>query len=152
MSACDLKANLTKKPMTFWVSQERPHGHRYFFGAFTLKRLICQSFSAFSASSLKNVSAVSCSHSLSESVLFFSLSFLGLICSEHYCHLLGICSEACCFSAFSTLLHNDILYYKHKMLILSSVFDDFFIFFFYIYHILIKICQKTLKIHKLFFI
>ena len=123
-----------------------------FLGFFSHKRLISQSFSAFSASSLKNVSAVSSSHSLSKAVLFFSLSFLRLICSEHYCHLLGICSEACCFSAFSTLLHNDILYYKHKMLILSSVFDDFFIFFFYIYHILIKICQKTLKIHKLFFI
>ena len=60
-----------------------------FLGRKSSKRLISQSFSAFSASSLKNVSAVSCSHSLSESVLFFSLSFLRLICSEHYCHLLG---------------------------------------------------------------
>ena len=104
-----------------------------FSGREPSKRLISQSFSAFSASSLKNVSAVSRSHSLSETVLFFSLSFLRLICSEHYCHLLGICSEACCFSAFSTLLHNDILYYKHKRTILSSLFNDFFDIFFYIY-------------------
>jgi hypothetical protein len=66
-------------------------------------------------------------------VLFFSLSFFRLICSEHYCHLLGICSEACCFSAFFTLLHNDIIYYKHKRAILSSLFRDFFDFFLYIY-------------------
>ena len=105
-------------------------GHRYIFGAFKslLKRLICQSFSAFCASSLKNVSAVSSSHSFSEAVLFFSLSFFRLICSEHYCHLLGICSEACCFSAFFTLLHNDIIYYKHKKAILSSVLSNFFDF------------------------
>jgi hypothetical protein len=108
---------------------DKPLGHRYIFGELlSLKRLISQSFSAFSASSLKNVSAVSSSHSLSETVLFFSLSFLRLICSEHYCHLLGICSEACCFSAVFTLLHNDILYYKHKKAILSSVLLNFFNF------------------------
>ena len=61
-----------------------------FLGLFALKRLISQSFSAFSASSLKNVSAVSSSHSLSEAVLFFSLSLFRLICSEHYCHLLEL--------------------------------------------------------------
>lgn len=59
-----------------------------FSGLFALKRLISQSFSAFCASSFKNVSAVSGSHSFSETVLFFSLSFFRLICSEHYCHLL----------------------------------------------------------------
>ena len=100
----------------------------HFWGLVSLKRLISQSFSAFCASSLKNVSAVSSSHSLSETVLFFSLSFLRLICSEHYCHLLEICSEACCFSAVFTLLHNDILYYKHKKAILSSVLLNFFDF------------------------
>ena len=116
----------TKKPMTLG---DKPLGHRYIFGELlSLKRLISQSFSAFCASSLKNVSAVSSSHSLSETVLFFSLSFLRLICSEHYCHLLDLCSEACCFSAFFTLLHNDIIYYKHKMPFLSSPFDDFFDF------------------------
>ena len=75
----------------FGVAVATTLGHRYIFGAFRslLKRLICQSFSAFCASSLKNVSAVSSSHSLSKAVLFFSLSFLRLICSEHYCHLLG---------------------------------------------------------------
>ena len=110
---------MTQGSLTTWSSV-------HFRGLFAHKRLISQSFSAFSASSLKNVSAVSSSHSFSKAVLFFSLSFLRLICSEHYCHLLEICSEACCFSAFSTLLHNDIIYYKHKKAILSRVFDDFF--------------------------
>ena len=121
------KAFFTKKPMTLGVARLRPHlvigtfwGLDYYSSS--LKRLISQSFSAFSASSLKNVSAVSGSHSFSKAVLFFSLSFLRLICSEHYCHLLGICSEACCFSAFFTLLHNDIIYYKHKRGNLSSLF------------------------------
>ena len=117
-----------KKTDDAWERTTRSSVH---FEALRLQRLISQSFSAFSASSFKNVSAVSGSHSLSEAVLFFSLSFLRLICSEHYCHLLGICSEACCFSAFFTLLHNDIIYYKHKSVILSSLFWIFLMFFFY---------------------
>ena len=117
-----------KKTDDAWERTTRSSVH---FEALRLQRLISQSFSAFSASSLKNVSAVSGSHSLSEAVLFFSLSFLRLICSEHYCHLLGICSEACCFSADFTLLHNDILYYNHKRAILSSVLLNFFDIFFY---------------------
>ena len=46
-------------------------------------RLIGQSFSALSASSLQNVSAIGSSHSLSEAVLFFSLTLFRLIGSEH---------------------------------------------------------------------
>ena len=46
-------------------------------------RLIGQSFSAFCASSLEDVSAVSSRHSLSEAVLLFSLTLFGLIGSEH---------------------------------------------------------------------
>ena len=45
--------------------------------------LVSQSFSAFSASSLQYVSAVSSSHSLSEAVFLFSLTLFGLIGSEH---------------------------------------------------------------------
>ena len=45
---------------------------------------IGQSLSALSASSLKNVSAVSGSHSLSEAVLLLSLSLLRLVSSEHF--------------------------------------------------------------------
>ena len=76
--------------MTLGVASLRPHlVIGTFLGFLTHKRLISQSFSAFCASSLKNVSAVSSSHSFSEAVLFFSLSFFRLICSEHYCHLLG---------------------------------------------------------------
>ena len=42
-----------------------------------------ESCSSLLASSLEHFSAVCGSHSLSESVYFASLSFLGLICSEH---------------------------------------------------------------------
>ena len=59
-------------------------GHRRFYEqAYRLLRSIGQSFSALSASSLEYVSAVSSSHSLSEAVLFFSLTLFGLIGSEH---------------------------------------------------------------------
>ena len=52
------------------------------------KKLIRKSLSAFGASSLEYVSAVGCSHSLSETVFFLSLSLLRLIGSEHVLHLL----------------------------------------------------------------
>ena len=51
-------------------------------------QLIGKAFSAFRASSLEYISAVSSCHSLSEAVLLLSLSFLGLVCSEHFLHLL----------------------------------------------------------------
>ena len=53
-------------------------------------QLIRKTLSAFCASSLEYVSAVSSSHSLSEAVLLLSLSLLGLVCSEHFLHLLDI--------------------------------------------------------------
>ena len=43
--------------------------------------------SALLASSLENLTAVSRAHSLSEAVFLASLSFLRLVCSEHYPHL-----------------------------------------------------------------
>ena len=51
-------------------------------------QLIGELSSTLGASSLKNLSAVSSCHSLSETVLFFSLSLLGLVCSLHDSHLL----------------------------------------------------------------
>ena len=90
---------------------------------------IGQSLSAFSASSLENVSAVCSSHSLSEAMLLLSLTFLGLVSSEHYLHLLQTLSEACCFTATFTLLHNDDLYYTRTSGGLSSVFQNFSSFF-----------------------
>lgn len=62
-------------------------GHRRFLCS-AYKRLIGQLFSALRASSLEDVSAVGSSHSLSEAVLFFSLTLFGLIGSEHDLHLL----------------------------------------------------------------
>ena len=63
------------------------------------KALVGQSFSALCASSLEYVSSVSGFHSLSEAVLLFSLTFLGLVSSKHRLHLLWIESEAFRFSA-----------------------------------------------------
>ena len=56
---------------------------------FSIHRLIGQSFSALCASSLEDVSAIGSCHSLSEAVLFFSLTLFGLIGSEHDLHLLS---------------------------------------------------------------
>ena len=75
-----------------------------------LSKLVGQSFSAFSTSSLEYVSSVGSSHSLSETVLFLSLTLFRLIGSKHFVHLLvfvfipdyeisGIYPEACCFTA-----------------------------------------------------
>ena len=64
--------------------------------------LVGQSFSALGASSLQDVSAVSGSHSLSETVFLGTLSLLGLVRSQHL---------------YSLLFHDtyDVtLYYKHK--------------------------------------
>ena len=45
---------------------------------------ISQANSALCSSSLKHLSSVCRCHSFSEAVLFFSVSFLRLICPEHY--------------------------------------------------------------------
>ena len=55
---------------------------------------IGQSFSALCTSSLEYLSAISSSHSLSEAMLFLSLTFLGLVSSEHCLHLLDYYTEA----------------------------------------------------------
>ena len=74
-------------------------------------RSIGQSFSAFCASSFQNVSAVGSSHSLSETVLFLSLTLFGLIGSEHFGTSFNDRSEA----FVHTLLHNAtyIIYDNH---------------------------------------
>ena len=56
--------------------------HRSFFYVGE-KELVGKSLSAFRTSSLENVSAVSSSHSLSETVLLLSLTLFGLVSSEH---------------------------------------------------------------------
>ena len=63
-------------------------------------RSVGQSLSALCTASLQNGSAVGSLHSLSEAMLLLSLTLLGLVCSEHFLHLLESLSEACCFSAF----------------------------------------------------
>ena len=58
-------------------------GHRRFLCLSIKLKLIGQSFSAFCTSSLQYVSTVCSSHSLSEAVLFLSLTLFGLVSSEH---------------------------------------------------------------------
>ena len=53
--------------------------------SYVVVRLVGQSLSALCTSSLQNVSAVSSLHSLSETMLFLSLTLLGLVSSEHNC-------------------------------------------------------------------
>ena len=53
-------------------------------------RSIGETGSSLGASSLQNFSAVSSSHSFSETVFLVSLSFLRLICSLHDLHLLRL--------------------------------------------------------------
>ena len=50
--------------------------------------LIGETSSTLGASSLENFSTISCSHSFSEAMFLFSLSFLRLVCSFHDLHLL----------------------------------------------------------------
>ena len=56
----------------------------------TRGKLIGQFFSAFSASSLEYVSSIGSCHSLSETMLFLSLTLFGLISSKHFMHLLVV--------------------------------------------------------------
>ena len=50
---------------------------------YVIVRLVGQSLSALCTSSLQNVSAVGSLHSLSETMLFLSLTLFGLVSSEH---------------------------------------------------------------------
>ncbi len=59
-----------------------------------IKRSVGQSLSAFCTASLENGSAVGRFHSFSETMLFLSLTLFGLVCSEHFLHLLECLSEA----------------------------------------------------------
>ena len=53
-------------------------------------RSIGKSCSSFLSSSLENLTTVSGAHSLSEAVLFLSLTLFGLVSSEHSWHLLQV--------------------------------------------------------------
>lgn len=55
---------------------------------FGVIKSVGESCSAFCASSLENLAAVSRAHSFSEAVNLFTLDFLRLICSFHLSHLL----------------------------------------------------------------
>ena len=101
------------------------------FGNEPMALSIGQSLSAFCASSLENVSAVRSLHSLSEAMLLLSLTLFGLVCSEHFQHLLEFFIGSVLLFSLFTLLHNDALYYIHKRCRLSRVFLIFIGFFYF---------------------
>ena len=106
-----------------------------------------KSLSTFCAASLENVSSVSGLHSLSEAVLFLSLTLFGLVSSKHFFYLLDNWIrkrfqrsnhvDRRGKQAKFTLLHNDILYYTRCICILSRGFQNFSWFF-----------EKILTFHK----
>ena len=100
-------------------------GLAHVIGRFAMsgKRSVSESLSAFRTSSLENVSAVSSSHSLSETVLLLSLTLFGLVSSEHggtsLIFGIGSVSDSDPMDAF----YSDIVYYTRKQGGLSSVFS-----------------------------
>ena len=94
------------------------------------ERLVGKSLSALCTSSLQNVSAVGSLHSLSETMLFLSLTLFGLVSSEHNGTSLVLESEAYRPKDTIHAFYSDSIYYIRKERILSSVFfilGDFFI-------------------------
>ena len=107
----------------------RSIGHVF---SYVTVRLVGQSLSALCTSSLQNVSAVGSSHSLSETMLFLSLTLFGLVSSEHNGTSLVLESEAYRPQDTMHAFYSDSIYYIRRESILSSVFfilGDFFTFF-----------------------
>ena len=116
-------------------------------------RLVGQSLSALCTSSLQNVSAVGSSHSLSETMLFLSLTLFGLVSSEHNGTSLMLESEAYRPKDTIHAFYSDSIYYKRNASVLSSVFlilGDFFAFFLILMQNYGVFSQKALPFHRLF--
>ncbi len=116
-------------------------------------RLVGQSLSALCTSSLQNVSAVGSSHSLSETMLFLSLTLFGLVSSEHNGTSLMLESEAYRPKDTMHAFYSDSIYYIRSASVLSSVFlilGDFFAFFLILVRFYSVFSQKTLHFHHLF--
>ena len=98
--------------------------------------LIGKTSSTLGASSFKNFSTVSCSHSLSETVFLFSLSLLGLLGSLHDLHLLVYFLTS--LSYIKERPYESRIYYKTNLFICQD--------FFYFFVKLTKIIWKSKKI------
>ena len=118
----------------------RTRGSLWFIGGFMFRlsvKLIGQSFSALCASSLEDVSTVGSSHSLSEAVLFFSLTLFGLVSSKHSLHLLKFVLIP--DYEISGIVSGSVLLYSHNTLYTMTTYikthffpfvKSFFIFFY----------------------
>ena len=99
---------------------------------YVVVRLVGQSLSALCTSSLQNVSAVSSLHSLSETMLFLSLTLFGLVSSEHNCTSLILVIGSVSATRHNPRFYSDSIYYIRKGHILSSTFfilGKIFLFF-----------------------
>ena len=108
------------------------HGAPVIILSYVAVRLVGQSLSALCTSSLQNVSAVGSLHSLSETMLFLSLTLFGLVSSEHNGTSLILESEAYRPKDTMHAFYSDALYYKRKASVLSIVFfilGEFFLIF-----------------------
>ena len=84
-SSLHTRSNEASHRLFFARGKMTDAGHRSCFQLCDNKRLVGQSLSALCTSSLQNVSAVGSLHSLSETMLFLSLTLFGLVSSEHNC-------------------------------------------------------------------
>ena len=101
-----------------------------------MTRSIGETSSSLGASSLQNFSAVSSSHSFSETVFLVSLSLLGLIGSLHDLHLLVYFLTS--LSYIKERPYESRIYYKTNLFICQD--------FFYFFVKLTKIIWKSKKI------
>ena len=102
--------------------------------------LVGELSSTLGASSLKNFSAVSGSHSFSKAMFLFSLSFLRLVCSLHDSHLLVklINVRVKIHPTFRVFIRKQNTLYNIKRL-LSSHFRKLLYFYQYNYIILLTL-------------
>ena len=91
--------------------------------------LVSQSLSAFCTSSLQNISAVSSLHSFSKTVLFLSLTFFGLVSSEHSCCTsFGIMCGNASGKNHKTLFYSDLYIIYGKSTLVNSFCQIFYFF------------------------
>ena len=146
-SYCDIFHFLflyTKNPDALGERKILFRGHRRFLCSGYQLKLIGQSFSALCASSLEDVSTVGSSHSLSEAVLFFSLTLFGLVSSKHSLHLLKFVLIP--DYEISGIVSGSVLLYSHNTLYTMTTYikthffqfvKSFFIFFYFLFSFLL---------------
>ena len=107
--------------------------------SFEKQESICESCSSLCTSSLEYLSAVSSSHALSETVLNFSLTLLGLVCSFH--------SRGTSLSDYIICRYNDIIIHIFYFVKGLRIFFLIFYGFFCIVHLIFDLCDLKTVIY-----